>query len=275
MAQRSAAQPLRSRCPPRIRPSRAAPPAPPARAQSFFQWAFGVAEPGCYGILSLATGAATLLVPRQPPEYAVWMGDIHSPDWFKARYGVDAVGYADAVSATLAPLAPAWLHVLEGSNSDSGEDYPPTDLPSLPPGLQFCFEDGAFGLLHAVMTRLRGYKTDAELAVMRYASDVTCRAHVAAMRAAAPGGREFHLEAAFLASAAHEGCRHAAYVPIVAAGRHAACLHYGHAGAPNAGPLRAGDLALCDLGAEYHCYAADVTTCAAATCLHARAHAMR
>jgi Xaa-Pro dipeptidase len=246
--------------------------------QSFFQWAFGVAEPGCYGVLNLRSGAATLLVPRQPPEYAVWMGDIRSPDWFRDRYGVDAAGYANQLSVTLAPLAPAWLHVLEGTNSDSGEAFAPTDLPSLGPSLEFCFEDGAFGLLHAVMTRLRAHKTDAELAVMRYASAVTSDAHVAAMRAAAPGLREYHLETAFLHSVNRAGCRHAAYVPIAAAGRHGAALHYGHAGAPNDGPLRAGDLALCDFGAEYHCYAADVTTCVCAradvaSCFASVAHA--
>jgi Xaa-Pro dipeptidase len=236
-------------------------PAACCAAQSYFQWAFGVAEPGCYGVLNLDTGLATLLVPRHKPEYAVWMGTIRSLDWFKARYGVDAVAYADNMAATLAPMGPAWLHVLDGTNSDSGTEFPATDLPSLAPGLDFCFENGAFTALHEAMTALRVHKSDAELAVMRYASRVTSDAHVAAMRIAKHGLREYHLEAAFLhAAASRGGCRLPAYTPIAAAGRHGAALHYGHAGAPNNGPLRDGDLALCDFGAEYHCYAADVTT---------------
>ena len=36
-------------------------------------------------------------------------------------------------------------------------------------------------------------------------------------------------------------------------------LHYGHAGAPNDAPLRDGDIALLDMGAEYACYGADIT----------------
>jgi Xaa-Pro dipeptidase len=36
-------------------------------------------------------------------------------------------------------------------------------------------------------------------------------------------------------------------------------LHYGHAGAPNDCPLKDGMIGLLDMGAEYHCYCADIT----------------
>ena len=36
-------------------------------------------------------------------------------------------------------------------------------------------------------------------------------------------------------------------------------LHYGHAGAPNDRQIQDGDMCLMDLGAEYFCYASDVT----------------
>ena len=50
-----------------------------------------------------------------------------------------------------------------------------------------------------------------------------------------------------------------AYTCICACGPNPAVLHYGHAGAPNARLLKEGDQALLDMGAEYHCYAADIT----------------
>jgi Xaa-Pro dipeptidase len=37
-------------------------------------------------------------------------------------------------------------------------------------------------------------------------------------------------------------------------------LHYGHAGAPNSREIKDGDIGLYDMGAEYHCYCADITS---------------
>jgi Xaa-Pro dipeptidase len=55
------------------------------------------------------------------------------------------------------------------------------------------------------------------------------------------------------------GCRLLAYTCICACGPNAATLHYGHAGAPNDRTLEKGDIALLDMGAEYHCYCSDIT----------------
>ncbi|PNJ09201.1 PEPD isoform 4 [Pongo abelii] len=44
------------------------------RQESFFHWAFGVTEPGCYGVIDVDTGKSTLFVPRLPASYATWMG---------------------------------------------------------------------------------------------------------------------------------------------------------------------------------------------------------
>lgn len=42
--------------------------------ESFFHWAFGVIESGCYGVIDVDTGKSTLFVPRLPASYATWMG---------------------------------------------------------------------------------------------------------------------------------------------------------------------------------------------------------
>lgn len=49
------------------------------------------------------------------------------------------------------------------------------------------------------------------------------------------------------------------YTCVCACGPNPAILHYGHAGRPNDRELLDGDMALLDMGAEYHCYASDIT----------------
>lgn len=85
-------------------------------------------------------------------------------------------------------------------------------------------------------------------------------AHVEVMRATRPGMMEYQLESLFQHHTyAHGGCRHMSYTCICACGPNANILHYGHAGRPNNRLLTSSDIALLDMGAEYHCYASDIT----------------
>ena len=105
-------------------------------------------------------------------------------------------------------------------------------------------------LLH----ELRLFKSPAELKLMRRAADIAALAQCEAMRATRVGGREYEVEAALqYAYRRHDAV--AAYEPIVGAGANACVLHY----RDNRGPLRDGDLLLCDAGAEYAGYASDIT----------------
>ena len=80
------------------------------------------------------------------------------------------------------------------------------------------------------------------------------------MRRAREGMAEYQLESLFKHHIyTHGGCRHEAYTCICACGPNPAVLHYGHAGAPNARIVRREDMALLDMGAEYHCYCSDIT----------------
>jgi Xaa-Pro aminopeptidase len=42
-------------------------------------------------------------------------------------------------------------------------------------------------------------------------------------------------------------------------GENSSVLHYGHAGAPNDGEVKEGDLCLMDMGCELYCYGSDIT----------------
>ncbi len=111
-----------------------------------------------------------------------------------------------------------------------------------------------FVALEHLLHDMRLYKSRAEIRAMRTAARVTCRAHRRAMQACVPEMHEYEVEAELL----HE-FRAAGMVPaygsIVGGGANGCILHY----TQNADTLEDGDLLLIDAGAEYDCYAADVT----------------
>ena len=90
---------------------------------------------------------------------------------------------------------------------------------------------------------------------MREAARITVAAHQRAMRACKHAKFEYELEAELMYEFTREGCRAPAYDSIVASGNNACTLHY----TANDGLLAPGELVLIDAGAEFSCYAADVT----------------
>jgi Xaa-Pro aminopeptidase len=111
-----------------------------------------------------------------------------------------------------------------------------------------------FVALSHLLHDLRLYKSRGELRLMRKSAQIAAEAHVRAMRATRPGMNEHEVEAELL----HTFRKHGAvpsYEPIVGGGANGCVLHY----RANNAPLRDGDLLLIDAGAEYACYASDIT----------------
>ncbi len=101
---------------------------------------------------------------------------------------------------------------------------------------------------------MRLFKSRAEIKAMRTAMQISVNAHRRAMQVCRPGMREYQIEAEFL----HEFRSHGAepaYPSIVGGGENGCILHY----TENDAELSDGDLLLIDAGAEYECYAADIT----------------
>ncbi|XP_069649576.1 xaa-Pro dipeptidase isoform X3 [Haliaeetus albicilla] len=90
------------------------------RQESYFHWTFGVTEAGCFGAVDVDTGRSMLFVPQLPESYAVWMGKIHPPEFFKKKYAVDEVHYVNEISSVLSSKKPSVLLTLRGVNTDSG-----------------------------------------------------------------------------------------------------------------------------------------------------------
>lgn len=226
----------------------------PFMQESFFQYLFGVREPGFFGAVEVATGRALLFAPRLPQEYAWWMGEIEPPERIRERYTVDGAHYADEMAEVLGRIAPQRLLLLEGLNTDSGRRAQPASFA----GIERFETDGA--ILHPELVECRVRKSADEIALLRWVNRISSDAHAEVMRRCRPGMMEYQLESWFL----HEvytrgGCRFTAYTCICGCGPHAGILHYGHQGAPNDGPLSEGDIFLNDSGAEYHGYSSDIT----------------
>ena len=111
-----------------------------------------------------------------------------------------------------------------------------------------------FVSLEHLLHDMRLYKSRSEIRVMRTAANVACRAHRRAMQHCRPGQYEYEIDAELL----HEFRRAGmvpAYSSIVGGGANGCILHY----TENSAPLNDGELLLIDAGAEYDCYASDVT----------------
>lgn len=101
---------------------------------------------------------------------------------------------------------------------------------------------------------LRLFKQEDEYDHLEHAAKVSARAHLQAMKTCRPGMMEYQIQAKIECCFRENGC-HTAYPSIVASGANACILHY----IDNTQRVQDGDLLLIDAGAEYDCYAADIT----------------
>ncbi|KAM0933575.1 putative xaa-Pro dipeptidase [Dioscorea sansibarensis] len=228
------------------------------RQESYFAYLFGVREPGFYGAIDIASGQSLLFAPRLSPDYAVWLGEIKPLAYFKERYMVSKVFYVDEIvqvlTAQYGESEKPLLFLLYGLNTDSNNFSKPAVLEEME---KF---DTDLSTLHPILTECRVLKSKLELALIQYANDVSSEAHIEVMRQTRAGIKEYQLESIFLHHIyMYGGCRHCSYTCICATGENSSVLHYGHAAAPNDRTLEDGDMALFDMGAEYHFYGSDIT----------------
>ncbi|KAL6558525.1 hypothetical protein OROMI_018875 [Orobanche minor] len=214
------------------------------RQESYFAYLFGVQEPGFYGAIDIATGESLLFSPRLPADYAVWLGEIKPVSYFKEKYMVSLAHYTDEITKVLnhqnqGPGKPL-LYLLHGLNTDSNNFSKPADFEGI----------GNFKIdliaLHPILTECRVLKSALELSLIQFANDISSEAHVEVMRKTKVGMKEYQLESLFLHHTyMYGGCRYCSYTCICATG--------------DSRTLEDGDMALLDMGAEYHFYGSDIT----------------
>lgn len=161
------------------------------------------------------------------------------------RYDVDRVLYQSALQAELE----SWLSERVQSSllymvheSDKPEGLPmelPLDTKQLMPA----------------MDAARGVKDEYEIRMIRQANKVSGLAHRTLLEGIQKWSNESEIEGSFLNTCVSHGAHQQAYSIIAASGPNAAVLHYGR----NNESLRGKPLVCVDAGAEWNCYASDVT----------------
>jgi len=109
--------------------------------------------------------------------------------------------------------------------------------------------------LNHLLHEQRLIKRQDEIAVMRKAGKMSAQGHKRAMQVCRPGMFEYQVQAEMECEFRKGGSHYNAYPSIVAGGENACILHY----TENTGELNSGDLLLIDAGAEYQCYASDIS----------------
>jgi len=106
-----------------------------------------------------------------------------------------------------------------------------------------------------ILTKMRLIKSPAELEKIEKAVEITCQAHREAMRSLEPDMYEYELEAVVEYVFRRNGAERLAFPSIVGSGPNSVILHYSR----NNRQMKAGEVVVVDIGAEYGMYAADVT----------------
>ena len=228
------------------------------RWDSGFYYLTGFREPEAVLVMVLGAKPRSILFCREKNlEREIWDGYRHGPEQARELFGFDEahpygeldqrmpeiLANRDVVHTPVGSDA-AWdLRVASWLNAVRAKVRTGVTAPAL-------IRD-----VRAAVSDMRVVKDESELAVMRRAAAISSAAHVRAMRTAAPGMREYQVEAELLHEFYKEGARAPAYGSIVAAGANACVLHYRE----NSAELKKGELLLIDAGCELDSYASDIT----------------
>ncbi len=232
----------------------------PFRQDSDFYYLTGFQEPNAALILlkeSSKRAQTLLFCAEKKPEEELWTGIRLGVEGAKASLGIDE---AYAISELPVKMA-AYLQQIKTIYYGWGSH--PTLEAQLRVWIQEARQKARKSALYPteyldlgmLLHELRLFKSPAELACIQKAVDVSVYAHQQVMARSKPGLKEYQLEATFIHALRESGLRETAYSTIVGGGANACVLHY----VDNQATLQDHQLVLIDAGAEYSCYAADIT----------------
>lgn len=230
----------------------------PYRHDSSFYYLSGFPEPEAVLVLVAgATDESILFCREKNEEREIWDGYRFGPQAAQQEFGLDAaypVSELDSKMTTLLADAPAVFYALGTDPHLDGQVRGWLDSVRAQARSGVSAPSKAIDL-RVMLNEMRLIKDATEIATMRRAAEISSAAHIRAMRLAAPGRREYELEAELLHEFRRNGSQYPAYGSIVATGANSCVLHYRASDAV----LKDGDLVLIDAGCELDSYASDIT----------------
>lgn len=229
------------------------------RQNSDFYYLTGFDEPDAVLVLAPGHGecGSILFLRERDRAMEIWNGKRLGVERAADALGVDKAHAIDDLDAML----PHYLAGAETLAYDLGNDaeMDRTVMQALEAARARTRRAGraptAIAQASALVHPMRLVKSAEEIELMRRGAEITRLGYLAAMNATRPGVFEYEIEALMEYEYRRNGALREAYESIVAAGDNATILHY----CTNREQLRDGDLLLIDSGAEYRCYATDVT----------------
>ncbi len=230
----------------------------PYRVDSDFYYLSGFREPESVIVLMPGRdhGEFILFCREKDPEQEIWNGRRAGQEGAMADYGADDSFPVSDIDDILPGLLEKCEKVYYAIGCDPEFD---SRLLGWLKAIRQNIRSGArtpdeFVSLEHLLHDMRLFKSRYEVRQLQTAMDISVRAHKRAMRMCRPGMMEYEVEAELLYEFNRAGCGFA-YPSIVGGGANGCILHYTN----NRDELKDGDLLLIDAGAEYDCYAADIT----------------
>lgn len=202
------------------------------RQNRYFNYVSGAHDqPDCHVLYEHKSDRLTLFIPPFDEESALWGGIPLGPEEALKKYGVDQVKYSSALKIDRPTRS-----IVNSS------EFPSITVDE---SLKTAFDEA------------RALKDSYEVALIKRANEITDNCHLAVMSALPIETNERHIQAEFTYHAIRQGSKNEAYDPICCSGANSGILHY----VKNDETMENKLNVLLDAGAEYECYASDVTRC--------------
>lgn len=203
------------------------------------------------------TPETVMFVRKRDRERETWDGFRYGPEGVEREFGIEKAYPIEEFAKVCPELLKGLDRVYYRMKKNTEADHLVTEALDRCRAMQGRTGYGLLPIYDAdeFLGEFRLFKSEAELADLREACEISAQGHLAAMKYTRPGVTERQVQAVLAYSFYSRGSAREGYNYIVASGNSATTLHYNF----NDQVCRAGELLLIDAGAEFNYYTGDIT----------------